>query len=174
MDVHNPCPVIFQWSLRDYTNGVKNQSQTRAKTWSLHFRLWQWAKINWTKKHNRLSQPLFLSQIQMNKKVSAQWLFLEDVYHIITKKIKNNNSHLVKLGDSYKDKIYCLKENKLLHSNLITWSACNNHHVTLRWKIADVFVFSGGHIGFSRRLPLHYHFKIFHDIPHIQKHKFRH
>jgi len=34
--------------------------------------------------------------------------------------------------------------------------------------------FSGGHIGFSRWLPLQYHFNIYQEIPHSQKHRFKH
>jgi len=33
---------------------------------------------------------------------------------------------------------------------------------------------SGGHIGFSKWLPLQYHFKIYQDISHNEKHRFRH
>jgi len=37
-----------------------------------------------------------------------------------------------------------------------------------------MIIFSGGHIGFSRWLPLHYHFNIYQDICHNQRHGFRH
>jgi len=45
--------------------------------------------------------------------------------------------------------------------------------LTLVQKIFSI-TFSGGHIGFSRWLPLQYHFNIYQDISHNQKRRFRH